>query len=307
MSDLKTERLINLTLALLASNRYLTKSEIFTTVAGYRGSDETMERMFERDKDEIRNLGIVIEVRGVDPLFEDEQGYLINSDTFQIKLDEFSQEDLLYLTMAANLWHASALQNESKTALLKIQSLSGPIEANSINSPVIQDNEDSKTISTIFDAMEKYKVLTFEYKGTIRKVEPYGLYTQSGFWYLVAKENSNLKTFKLVRIDSGVEALGKPGDFAKPSDFDLSLFLNGDHSEIKSTAVIKVRKNQALSLRSKFGYTEIDSEWDHISIDYKFKEDLIENLLWYGDSVIVITPTTLKEEIVERAKRLLNG
>jgi len=74
MSAQKTERLINLTLALLATKKYLTKSEIFSTVAGYTGSPETMERMFERDKDELRELGIEIEVGGLDPLFEDDQG-----------------------------------------------------------------------------------------------------------------------------------------------------------------------------------------------------------------------------------------
>jgi proteasome accessory factor B len=73
VSDQKTERLINLTLALLASKRYLSKSEIFNTVAGYSGSAESMERMFERDKDELRNLGIQIEVKALDPLFDDEQ------------------------------------------------------------------------------------------------------------------------------------------------------------------------------------------------------------------------------------------
>lgn len=65
MSDQKTERLINLTLALLATKRYLTKSEIFRVVAGYSGSAETMERMFERDKDELRSMGIEIEVKGL--------------------------------------------------------------------------------------------------------------------------------------------------------------------------------------------------------------------------------------------------
>ena len=127
MSDQKTERLINLTLALLASKRFLTKGEIFSTVAGYSGNTETMERMFERDKDELRNLGIKIEVKGIDPLFEDDQGYLIQEDTFQINSNAFTQEDLLYLTMAANLWHGSALHDQSKAALLKIQSISGPI------------------------------------------------------------------------------------------------------------------------------------------------------------------------------------
>jgi len=50
MSSAKTERLVNLTMALLASQRFIKKSEIFRKVAGYSGSQETKERMFERDR-----------------------------------------------------------------------------------------------------------------------------------------------------------------------------------------------------------------------------------------------------------------
>ena len=195
MSAQKTERLINLTLALLATKKYLTKSEIFSTVAGYTGSPETMERMFERDKDELRELGIEIEVGGLDPLFEDDQGYLIRSESFQLDSNQFENEELLYLTMAVNLWHDSALQTNSKAALLKIQSLSGPIESNSVNLPVIRDTENSKTLATAFESVEKRFVLNFQYKGSERNVQPYGLYTQDGFWYLVANEADAIKSF----------------------------------------------------------------------------------------------------------------
>ena len=71
MADNKTERLINLTLALLATKRYLKKSEIFRTVQGYDGTADSMDRMFERDKDDLRALGIEIQVGDLDPFFED--------------------------------------------------------------------------------------------------------------------------------------------------------------------------------------------------------------------------------------------
>ena len=47
----KAERLVNLTMALLETRRPLSKEEIFANVAGYSGTPEAMERMFERDKD----------------------------------------------------------------------------------------------------------------------------------------------------------------------------------------------------------------------------------------------------------------
>lgn len=306
MSDQKTERLINLTLALLSSKRYLTKSEIFNNVAGYSGSPETMERMFERDKDELRNLGIRIEVRALDPLFEDDQGYLIDSDTFQINPNDFSQEEIFLLTMAANLWHGSALQKDSKAALLKIQSLDGLVATNTVASPVIEDNEDSKKLLLIFDAVQRFITLEFEYKGTIRQVEPYGIYTRRGFWYLAAQENDVVKSFKVVRIGQQIRATSKAQAFDKPSEFKLSAFLEDINSPTTSKAEVRIRKNQALALRKRHKVEEVDSEWDKLFIDYIFEEDLIESLLWYGSNLVVISPTSIRNQIVNRAKGLMN-
>ena len=306
MSDQKTERLINLTLALLSSKRYLTKSEIFNNVAGYSGSPETMERMFERDKDELRNLGIRIEVRALDPLFEDDQGYLIDSDTFQINPNDFSQEEIFLLTMAANLWHGSALQKDSKAALLKIQSLDGLVATNTVASPVIEDNEDSKKLLLIFDAVERFITLEFEYKGTIRQVKPYGIYTRRGFWYLAAQENDVVKSFKVVRIGQQIRATSKAQAFDKPSEFKLSAFLEDINSPTTSKAEVRIRKNQALALRKRHKVEEVDSEWDKLFIDYIFEEDLIESLLWYGSSLVVISPMSIRDQIINRAKGLMN-
>jgi len=89
----KIERLVNLTIALLATKRFLTKSEIFRTVEGYEGTPETKERMFERDKDDLRALGIEISVGSFDPVFQDEAGYRINSDTYQFNIGLLSPLD----------------------------------------------------------------------------------------------------------------------------------------------------------------------------------------------------------------------
>jgi len=306
VSDQKTERLINLTLALLSSKRYLTKSEIFKVVAGYSGSPETMERMFERDKDDLRNLGIRIEVRGLDPLFEDDQGYLIDSDTHQISPDNFSKEDILLLTMAANLWHGSALQQDSKAALLKIQSLDGLVATNTVTSPVVEDNEDSKKLLLIFDAVERAISLEFEYKGTIRQVQPYGIYTRRGFWYLAAQEKEVVKSFKVVRIGQQIKAISKAHGFVKSPEFKLPTFIGDMNAPSTSKAEIRIRKNQALALRKRYEVIEVDTEWDKVFIDYNFEEDLIESLLWYGSNLVVISPKTIRDQIITRVKGLVH-
>src|SRR5664279_6389092 len=61
------ERLFSLVLALLATESGLTKNEILSTVQGYRqkfrvgGDNANLERQFERDKDDIRDLGVPLE------------------------------------------------------------------------------------------------------------------------------------------------------------------------------------------------------------------------------------------------------
>jgi len=305
MSSQKTERLINLTLALLATKRYLTKSEIFKSVTGYSGTPETMERMFERDKDELRNMGVEIEVKGLDPLFEDDQGYLIRSETFQLSGNEFASDELLYLTMAANLWHDSALSNDSKAALLKIQSLSGPIEFNAFNSPVVRDNENSQMLATAFEAIEKCKKLSFKYNDNHRIVEPLGMFMSSGFWYLVAQDDKIVKSFKLVRIESKIAM--DAGSFQKLEGFDLSSYLKRYSEEEIIQAEILVRKEQAYSLRSKYLVKEFDSEWDLMSIPYSYEPEMIEILLWHGQNIIVKNPQSLRNSIVSRLEEFING
>jgi proteasome accessory factor B len=306
VSDQKTERLINLTLALLSSNRYLTKSEIFKNVAGYSGSAETMERMFERDKDDLRNLGIPIEVRALDPLFEDDQGYIIDSKSFQIDPKDFSKEEILYLTMAANLWHGTALQQNSNTALLKIQSLDGLVAINTVSSPVMAENEDSKKLLIIFDAVERQLTLEFEYKGSFRKVNPYGIYTRRGFWYLAGEENGVVKSFKVIRIGQQIKIISKENSFDKPSGFTIAKFIDDLNSKTTSQAQVRVRKNQALTLRTRYNAIEIDTDWDELYIDYIYEEDLIETLLWYGSNLVVISPKSIRDQIINRASELIH-
>ena len=307
MSAQKTERLINLTLALLATKRYLTKSEIFKAVAGYSGSPETMERMFERDKDELRSLGIEIEVKGIDPLFEDEQGYLIRSETFQLSENEFTKEELLYLTMAANLWHDSALGSDSKAALLKIQSLSGPIESDAVNTPAVRDSESAALLSAAFEAVDNEQLIKFGYKGKERTTQPFGLYTRDGFWYLVAREEDEIKSFKLLRIEGKIVKEGRAGSFKKPPEFDLIKFLSNSRSEQEILAKVYVRKEQANVLRSKYSAKEINEEWDLMSIPYIYEQEIIETILWYGTNIIVDSPASLRSEVISRLKVIANG
>jgi proteasome accessory factor B len=307
MSSQKTERLINLTLALLASKRYLSKAEILRSIPGYEGSPETKERMFERDKDDLRSLGIQIDVNNFDPLFEDEQGYLIKNDSFQFAENEFTKEELLLLTMAANLWHDSAVEIDSQNALLKIQSLSGPVENDMTTTPTLRITEDWQLLVSIFTAVQNKQILEFNYRGKKRQVNPYGLYSSNGFWYLIAFEINAIKSFKLVRIEGEVDLIGEKDAFEKPDNFNVGNFLKAESNSVSLVSKIQVRKGAALSLRNKFTAKDLDSEWDLMDIPYTNEQELLEMVLWHGTDLKLIEPTALRQLLVANLESYLNG
>ena len=63
MSAQKTERLLNLVICLLSTRQFLAKEQIRAAIPQYAdcATDEAFDRMFERDKDEVREMGIPLE------------------------------------------------------------------------------------------------------------------------------------------------------------------------------------------------------------------------------------------------------
>ena len=110
MSAAKSERLLNLVILLLVARNYTTKEQIRALMEPYReSSDEAFDRMFERDKDDLRALGIPLEVGFVDKFFEDEQGYRIKRDAFELPEIDFAADEVAVLGLAARVWRHAGL------------------------------------------------------------------------------------------------------------------------------------------------------------------------------------------------------
>jgi predicted DNA-binding transcriptional regulator YafY len=124
---------------------------------------------------------------------------------------------------------------------------------------------------------------------------------------LVAQDDGTVKQFKLIRIQGDFTLLSKNNSFLKPKDFNLRSFIENSSRAEEATAEIMVRKNQALSLRNQFSVTEIDEDWDLMKINFSSQEEMIERVLWYLDSIKVLSPNDLRNEILNRLKELANG
>lgn len=302
----KSERLVNLTIALLATKRYLTKSEIFRTVEGYEGAPEAMERMFERDKDDLRSLGITIELGTFDPIFEDEAGYRITPSSYQLNLGELDGIDIALLSLAASAWSGAALERESTSALIKLESLGIDSDSEALTLLSPQVNGTDQNFVLITDAIVRRSDIEFEYVGSdlsklVRKISPYSLRGKSGSWYLLGldREKGAARTFRLDRIVSEVSVSKKENSFEIPDALP-----DQDMSDITDQAVLHVRKNRGHQLRSLSTLIEAGEEWDEISLPILDLPWLVRSILWHRDDVIALQPASLRNRVIYLLKEL---
>lgn len=306
----KPERLINLTIALLATTRYLTKSEIFRKVDGYEGSAETKERMFERDKDDLRTLGIVIEVGTFDPLFNDEAGYRIRSEHYQLDLGPVTPTEISLLSLAADAWQGAAFADATQTALLKLNAMGVPADPINIPGFTPKLSNSTKELEIITDAIAQSDFLNFSYLSNslmteIRTIVPIALSNRSGYWYVsgVDQDIQEVRTFRLDRIQGDMTSSKNKDPFEFPAEFELNEAEMGASSTF---ALIDVRKGKGHSLRN-LAISVVDlGEWDQIRVPLFNSHSLAAEILWHGDDVFVQEPAEFRDLIVEQLEVLLS-
>ena len=315
MSSGKTERLINLTMALMAAQRFITKSEIFRVVAGYSGNAESMERMFERDKDDLRNLGIAIEVGGLDPLFDDEPGYRIKQSDYALALENLSAAELSLLAVAAKTWQEATFTNAAQSALRKLRSLGIENDATKYIDAPIHISIKNEYFSEIWRATNSHQLIKFTYpnaKNNLedRELEPYGIAAWRGFWYVVGNDvkKNAIRVFKIERIGDSCVAIGKTKAFVVPANFEITKHLIMLKDATPVPIILQVRKNCCKAIRLKGEMINSGVEWDEITFNESNRENLIAEILWYGADIKVIAPTELKNRVTSALKELVaNG
>lgn len=312
MSSRKTERLINLTIALLATKRYLTKSEIFRSIEGYEGNLVSQERMFERDKDDLRKLGIAIEVGGLDPTFDDEPGYRIRPESYALNLGALSGTELALLSLAAEAWRGAALSEPAQSALLKLRSLGIASDFDSLPTLAPKLTVNSPNFVPLAHAISDRSPVSFHYRSADlqsqeREINPYGMGSRHGNWYLVGFDRGReaLRTFRLDRIINKVVNIAQPKDFEVPGDFDVLAFLDAELFETTERATVKIRKGKGHVLRQGATVLSSDDEFNWCEIPFSNVEKFIDLVLWHGDDVVVLSPSNLREAVIDKLQELV--
>lgn len=311
-SDLKAERLINLTMALLATPRFLTKSEIFKTVYGYSEdgtSLESMSRKFERDKDELRLLGIEIAVGSNDPLFEDEQGYRIIRSSYSMNFQNLTRIEYSLISIAIAMWRNEYFSQHGQSALRKIQGLGLDFIEPMMPNNLFVEEVPHESFAVLWRAIQEHRPITFTYRSSTlreRRINPYTLTLWHSFWYLTGLDldSEEIRTFKVLRIQ-GEPALDLSGNpFEVPADFSVREHLRFQEEQEAIVATLSIRKDRALSLRTTCSSIAPGDEWDVASKSYSDIDAAISELVQYGSSVRIDGPQALRDEFIRRISSL---
>lgn len=316
MAQKKTERLVNLVLCLLATKRFLSVQEIREKVPGYDAdNEEAFRRMFERDKAELRDIGVPLET-GTDSGWEDELGYRIARRDYQLPEISLTADEAAAVVLAGRLWQSAPLAGPTASALLKLQAAgvdapTGPVGLE----PRIGVTEPA--FESCLRAVRDERPVRFSYRAAgrtrveQRDVEPWGVVSWHGRWYLVGHDRvrEGTRVFRLSRVVGEVQPYGEPGTVRRPEDVVLRDLVALSVAETPTaTAVVRVRAGSAWELRrSATSSTPAGEGWDRLELGYSDPERLADRVTAFGPDAVVEGPAEVRDAVVARLRLLAAG
>ena len=313
MSQAKSERLMNLVIALLVARSYVSRSRLRQVVAGYGDqAEDAFERMFERDKDELRQLGIPVETGSADP-FGDDPGYRIRRSEFELPPIVLEPDEAAVLGLAARVWQHAGLARLTSQALLKLRAAG--VEADSSTLAAVEPRvavEDA-AFEPLWQAVQRRQRVVFGYRKPESPVEqrclqPWAVLSWHGRWYVVGHDvdRDATRLFRLSRIDGTVRTQGRPGAYKVPPDSAVRDSLRSlELPQPRGEARLRVRAGGAFALRRRASAVHPGAEgWDELEVPYLDVGELAEQVVGQGTQVVALAPAELRSEVVERLRAL---
>ena len=315
MSARKSERLLNLLITLLVSRGYVTKQRLREVIPDYKdaSTEDGFEKMFERDKEDLRSMGIPIEVGGYDPLFEDEQGYRVLRSAFELPDISLEADEAAVIGLAARVWQQAGLASATSDALIKLKAAGVEVDREALNVAQPQLAADEPSFERFWEAVATRRPVTFSYRTsaaarpTTRRLQPWGIVSYRSRWYVVGHDldRQEKRMFRLSRVAGSIRFAGPADSFTVPEGTDLralTSLLAPDTAE--RTAGVRVSEGRALALRHRAVSTAAtDHEgWDRLEVGFGRSEALVDELASYGPDVVVESPEDVREAVLNRLR-----
>ncbi|MGH3499976.1 MAG: helix-turn-helix transcriptional regulator [Nocardioidaceae bacterium] len=317
MSARKSERLMNLVIALLVSPGYVTKDRIRYVVEGYRDQgDEAFDRMFERDKEDLRDIGVNIERGSQDRGFGDELGYRIRRDEFELPEIVLEPAEAAVVGLAARVWQHARLAEQTASALVKFKAAGLPVDPDSLSILEPQLAASEPAFEPLWDAVVSRTPVNFTYRrpgqdATWREVEPWSVLSWHGHWYLAGMDRgrSEPRLFRLSRVVGDVHPAGAPGEYDVPDDTDVKAMATALFpAPADQAATLRVREGTAVGLRRRAtSVLPLGDGWDELTVPYAVTAELGGEVVSYGPDVVVTGPQELREHVHRRLLRIVGA
>ncbi|WP_040284898.1 helix-turn-helix transcriptional regulator [Tessaracoccus massiliensis] len=306
MSARKSERLVNLLITLLSTRRYLTKHELREAVEGYRlsKSEAAFERQFERDKEELRSIGVHIETGSNDPFFDDEEGYRINRSEFELPPLTFTPEELSALGLAGQVWQDTVAADHTAQAFEALRAGGAAPDPALVPTvrPLLAVAEPD--FDTIYDAILRRVEIRFGYGGTPRRLEPWQMLQRRGHWYVFGydPDREDDRFFKLARFTAPAVQHGKPQAYTVPADARerAKRLAPAD----ASTAVVAVRDGAAHDFPNPepVDHEGVPEGFTAYRISLATDEAIVGEVAAAGPDAVLLAPPELRSAVIERLK-----
>ncbi|WP_104475995.1 WYL domain-containing protein [Actinokineospora auranticolor] len=318
MSVARAERLVNLVLCLLSTRQYLSAERIRGIVPGYADAptDEAFFRTFERDKTELRELGIPLEV-GRTSAFDAVDGYRIARRDYELGEIDLEPDEAAAVALAVRLWDSPELTGAAHGALLKLRAAGVDVDQ---AAPTVVESKVRTTepaFGPLLAAVQAGQAVAFDYRRPSpaelreRVLEPWGVVSWRGRWYVVGHDRDRRapRCFRLSRVVGEVRKLGKPGVVRRPDDVDLMAFVAntntvGGEPPQAAPALLWVADGRAAGLRRRakvVGVREVDGvQGDLIEIDLLYPDSAATWIAGYGADALVLEPEILAKSVRER-------
>lgn len=239
----KLERLLNLTAVLLDTDRPLSADAIRSRVEGYPEALASFRRSFERDKEDLRSLGIPLTIERVPGTEPPVDGYRISPDDYYLPDPGLDADELAALHLASMAVRVEGLGE--REALWKLGGLvdadSGAVANAVVSMPT------NPALVPLFEAITRRQPVGFGYNGEDRTVDPWRLEFQRGRWYLTAFDRAREaeRNFRLDRMEGTVEPKGGPGEASQPTEATPSRVLQPWEIGESEPTLVRLRVDQA--------------------------------------------------------------
>jgi proteasome accessory factor B len=321
VSSARAERLVNLVLCLLSSRQYLPAERIRRIVPGYADapSDEAFFRMFERDKAELRDLGVPLET-GRAP-GSDGEGYRIARRDYELPDIDLEPDEAAAVALAARLWDSPQLAGAAHGAVLKLRAAGVEVDTEPALAVHPRVRATEPALTPLISAVQAGQVVTFTHRKhpaaqpATRTLEPWGVVSWRGRWYVVGhdRDRSATRCFRVSRIVGPVRPVSTSGVVRRPAGVDLLKIVVGS-AEPPSAAAHAARlwlaagRGHGLRRHARvLGTMTLDGQaGDVVAVELPGHDVATRWIAGLGPDVVVLEPTELADAVRARLAAVLS-